>query len=280
MQQFVEAVTKGIVQYLPEQMKEKKIRVLTVPKSPNLLTGISFGESEREVDVQAIIYLDDYLQSLNDGLLSFEEVLKEIVSRILEYKVEETLRSQLAQLVDLEVLNDKVQIRIEPRKDIVDLDFYVHIEYLDFVILFTIPVLNFRCTLSNQHFVDVENIYKKAQKNSFRTTRILPLSAFGNRKIVDDDFEVYVVQSGDYGASAICNKEVLRELSNIENDDLYIIMPSTFEILCFSKKMIGNDVGFLKRFLRETKEIVAEEDWGTDSIYRYDRNLGDVVIVG
>ena len=57
-------------------------------------------------------------------------------------------------------------------------------------------------------------------------------------------------------------------------------MPSTFEILCFSKKMIGNDVGFLKRFLRETKEIVAEEDLGTDSIYRYDRNLGDVVIVG
>ena len=85
-----------------------------------------------------------------------------------------------------------------------------------------------------------------------------------------------------FGARVMCRKDVLRGIAGGFGRNLYILPSSVHELILLKDegKMDINHMKETVRWVNGSAEIMKEEDILSDSVYYYDRGLGEIRIVG
>ena len=259
-------------------------------------------------DVVPTIYIDDYYNDYTDNDKSYNDLLQEIISVITscedmqnEITVEgNKFKGVISKLKDLEY---NVLPRIVCTKTNTDmLKNLVHREFLDMSIYYVVQIKikdglgSIRITndmlKSLKQDVTEEQLYKWSianLKNDSNFAISLNKLAYclmfeldtKNYKGYEKDDVMIVIKNecGVCGANNILNNDILKEVADNINSDLYVLPSSIHEII-----VVPTIIGLLQDELRQmVKEVncekVGDEDRLTDTIYLYSRNTNKVTIV-
>ena len=259
-------------------------------------------------DVVPTIYIDDYYNDYADNNKSYNDLLQEIISVITscedmqnEITVEgNKFKSVISKLQDLEY---NVLPRIVCTKTNTDmLKNLVHREFLDMSIYYVVQIKikdglgSIRITndmlKSLKQDVTEEQLYKWSitnLKNDYNYAismdklmycLMFELDTKKYKGYEKDDVMIVISNDcGICGANNILNNDILKEVADNINSDLFVLPSSIHEII-----VVPTVIGLLQDELREmVKEIncekVSNEDRLTDTIYLYSRNTNKVTIV-
>lgn len=97
---------------------------------------------------------------------------------------------------------------------------------------------------------------------------------------LDEQTTMIVISYGKsfYGAAALMNKAALKQAAGMIGGDFYILPSSVHEILAVPANAADRD-SLLKMVRMVNRTEVAETDVLTDSIYRYDRERGQLEVI-
>ena len=100
---------------------------------------------------------------------------------------------------------------------------------------------------------------------------------------MSDAFGIYVLsnESGMYGAGTIFYPDVLKEIADNMETDLFIITSSVHEALIIPNPNCNVDVEELREMIKEVNETaVKDEEVLSDNLYMYDRDSDRLLAVG
>lgn len=181
----------------------------------------------------------------------------------------------------------------------------VYTEMLDLAVLFmivlkqereeaaTVPVtkeLMKKCGFSREELYDAagknlqeEYFSVRSMKEIFHDlSEELNEEIYADESILDKNLYVATNEHRVFGARVMCRKDVLGAFAEGTGRNLYII-PSSVHELILLKDEGGMDVDYMKETVRGVNgsaDIMKEEDILSDSVYYYDRDLGEIRIVG
>ena len=259
-------------------------------------------------DVVPTIYIDDYYNDYTDNDKSYNDLLQEIISVItscedMQNKITVEGNKYKCVISKLKDLEYNVLPRVVCTKTNTDmLKNLVHREFLDMSIYYVVQtkvndgVGSIRITndmlKSLKQDVTEEQLYKWSIANlkndynyAISMTKLMYCLMFEldtkNYKEYETD-DVMIVISNDCGicgANNILNNDILKEVADNINSDLFVLPSSIHEII-----VVPTVIGLLQDELRQmVKEVncekVGDEDRLTDTIYLYSRNTNKVTIV-
>lgn len=208
-------------------------------------------------------------------------------------------------LMDWEYIRPRVRIRLvgmERNREY--LKNKVYAEMLDLAVLFvvvlkqerdgeiSVPVtkeLMKRCGFSREELYGAAE--KNLQKEYFRVQSMKEIIHNLSKELGGEMCEIgipgkdiYVVTNEHrlFGARVMCRKDVLRGIAGGFGRNLYIL-PSSVHELILLKDEGEMDINHMKEIVRGvngSEDIMSEEDILSDSVYYYDRGLGEIRIVG
>lgn len=126
----------------------------------------------------------------------------------------------------------------------------------------------------------IEEGMKNLYKQKFKIDSLYKKIGIPEKEIKDDEKRIYVM-SNNYnqrGAVAIMRTDLLNAFAEGINSDLYIIPSSLHELILlpFDESV---DVSAIKEMIQEiNRNQVDEEDWLSESLYRFRRESGEVEI--
>ena len=95
---------------------------------------------------------------------------------------------------------------------------------------------------------------------------------------LSEDVMVMTMEHIIYGAVNLMRTEVIRELAEHMNDDLYLIPGSIHEIVVIRAGCTQrNDI--IKSLRKDSYELAQKDEFLSDSLYFYDRSNGNISIV-
>ena len=291
-----------------------EVRVHEVPKNNGLvLTGLTIVRENR--NAYPTIYLDNYYEDYQAGR-DMESIVREIKRTDEKYQVADDfdvtcftdfnkVKANLYyKIINLEVNRERLQNI--PHKPI-----------LDFAKVYYVALNDERygegtVLINNEHLelwgVTADEVGKIARINT--ETKIQPTIvelkeivkeklAYVYEELKKDgeipeylqvpaldnigDCPMYVAsnQQNYYGASVMMYTGFLKVISDIMKDDLIILPSSVHEIIFIKSEDAGyNFVGDLREMVENVnKEVVDREEFLSNNVYLYDRQMGKIKIV-
>ncbi|MDO4395555.1 MAG: DUF5688 family protein [Clostridia bacterium] len=273
--EFKERAFNEIMAYMPEEYENYKIQINRIPKL-NQTKETLYIYPEHGVAAIPSLYIDDMYNVYMRGA-SFEDTLRMTVREYVE-GMEMGKEMGLANEEMISESNVILQL-VNPNKNGEILDAAPHRKWLNLAIIYRFvlffpgrgcysTVIN--NAIAEEHGWSEEYLYQIAMKN---TPRIFP-QITGKFK---ESFHVLTNKQGMMGASVVLYDDVLSDIAESENDDLYLIPSSVHEMLAVPKYTVWGNT--LNDMLREgNREIIESKDILSDTVYFYDRRKREVSI--
>lgn len=270
----------------------------TVKNNGVILTGIEFKEND--TNIAPIFYMEGYYKAFQNGS-SMSELIHRLYEEYKNYRVTESIN--LHYLIDFENVKDRITyilVNHDMNKEM--LDEYPHTDFLDLAKMYVINISDLKegtATIKINHSLlclwdkRIEEIDLLATENTERLfpvqadrldmiVKAMMLQGLGEDNISEDmqswllsvdDSMLYVVtnQLMINGAGVMCYRNVIKNLADRLNSDLYILPSSLHEILVIStdgldKEYLRDMVYTINRSKNMTKELIL-----SDNVYLYSR---------
>ncbi|MBQ6995995.1 MAG: hypothetical protein IJN64_16165 [Lachnospiraceae bacterium] len=270
----------------------------TVKNNGVVLTGIEFKEND--INIAPIVYMEGYYKAFQNGS-SMSELIHKLYEEYKNYRVIESIN--LHYLIDFENVKDRITyilVNHDMNKEM--LDEYPHTDFLDLAKLYVINISDLKegtATIKINHSLlclwdkRIEEIDMIATENTERLfpvqadrldmiVKAMMLQGLGEDNISEDmqswllsadDSMLYVVTNHLMvnGAGVMCYRNVIKNLADRLNSDLYILPSSLHEILVIategqSKYELQDMVFTVNRSKDMTKELIL-----SDNVYLYSR---------
>lgn len=275
---FKEIVAEGIKDLLPPVYEAFNISFHRVPKINGTKEAMVLdlcGEDFRIMSPN--IYLDDFYDETGDTE-SLAVRMKEMAALILNCTGTQRLESDTA---ELEQYRDRiVRVLINREKNRELLEMVPYREFLDLAEVYRIAVKKedgsgyATAVITRDLFEELDmDENELAEFAAGNTPEILEIEKIRLSE------EMYVITSTDaiFGAYVLACPEILAEVAELMNDDLYILPTSVHEIMAVRAGV--NSAVMLKELLRDGNESLIEADeFLSENIYYYERSSGRVSI--
>ena len=291
--QFCEKVYQGVVEFYKDAVN---VKLQEVKKNNGVtLTGLLLAEKDNKV--APAVYLDSYFEDYRKGK-KIEDIVVEIV------QIYERVRKH--QQVDVQFFSDYQKAKericyklIHYQRNESLLAGVPHIRYLNLAVVFYYayenPLLgNGTILIQNSHKeswkVTTEELFRQAKEN---TERLFPADLIKMEEIVKellgvsldeeklwDEKELvpmFVLTNRQrmFGAISIFYPEVLKELAEKVDANLFILPSSVHEVILLPDA--GAKAECLQEMVKDVNSTqVAAEEILSDSVYYYDRTLGRI----
>ena len=277
----------------------------TVKNNGVVLTGIEFKDSD--INIAPIFYMEGYYKAFQNGS-SMSDLIHRLYEEYKNYRVTESIN--LHYLIDFENVKDKITyilVNHDMNKGI--LDEYPHTDFLDLAKLYVINISDLKegtATIKINHELlclwdkSIEEIDMLATENTERLfpvqsdrldmiVKAMMLHGLGEDNISEDmqswllsadDSMLYVVTNHLMvnGAGVMCYRNVIKNLADRLNSDLYILPCSLHQILVTTTKGISKyelqDMVFtVNRSKDLSRELIL-----SDNVYLYSREKNCIEI--
>lgn len=255
-----------------------------IKNNGKVLDGINIFYHE-ENNVVPIIYLNDFFARYEDGALSLEAVVNDIVNMRSFHADPEFDFDSVLRLKDWDNVSDKVfpiLVSTEANKDI--LDDYVHKDFLDLSILYVIRVITkgesnvgnikIKRDMFEYYGISEDQLYDQAVKNlskeGYQIRDVMNVIAdilesgdeLDSDYVKNKEFEtgrmyVFSNKCGLYGAAGILNPEFLDAVGR----SFYIIPSSVHETI-----WVPEDEDYDQSALDEMVQAVNESELSTEDV--------------
>ena len=228
--------------------------------------------------------------------LSVEEAVNEIVTAFKEFKKAGNIPFKSTE--DLHsIVSDKEEFLKRVRKCLVskdrneDIQRYPHKNFCDLMIMYRVFLGNGASFLVNQGNMELCGATEKeieiaAERNAEYIH--IPLiehlkeinPSYNEYDSTNDFMKILTNKERSYGASAMTDKKLLKEIGDSYGCD-YIIIPSSInEVMTFPTNYCNvDDLPYFKQMVRDVnRNTIADTDFLSDSIYIYRRNAGMIEI--
>ena len=274
---------KEFMEVIKERLKEKignNFTVKEITKNNDvILNGIVFTN-------RTVVYMEDLFNAYING-----KTINEIINMIVGmYRTNNNGKISYEYLTDFNNVKDKLSLKLinrEKNKKIMKLCPYK--EYLDFILIVNINVNVFNSVGT----VKVTNDILKAWNKSFEDIFEIALNStipviksmvelFGLSEEDVNDF-IYVITNKDsyFGSAAMLfnNNEPLIKIAEKFNSDLYVFPCSVHEVVVIPA--IDNNIDYLYSMVKNINNtVINDKDYLSDNVYKYDKELNRISIVG
>ena len=245
---------------------EERIGNVTVTEVVNTKVNVSKNgyQIDNGSDLNPVIYVPDYVEDIVDYVVDTYENLPDTA-------------------IDLNALQDRDYVLshtfphvINAKRNTDLLDTVVWKSFLDLAIVWRIDMGDGTCLLTKKH-ADLLNIGLDDLENIKREYDISCLSEkiFGHA-IPDDPMKLITTYGFNFGASAIADDDILREVSNRFGWKKFVILPSSIHELILLPDDMGMDVEYAKKMVHDINRTdLSPEDFLSDSVYMWN---GDKVV--
>ena len=301
-EEFKETIAEEIKAFLPEKYEDADIKIHTVQKNNEELTGITITAGDSNISPN--IYLDSYYESYLDG-----ESMEDIMQNIADVRVEHEIEKPFA--VDVITDYDKAKDKIMPKivgmdgnekyledKPFTRMEDLAVVYYVDMGKLgggvMSAPVTE---NLMETWGMSAEELHQTALSNmeaqnisSFKSMQevmmemMMPDMAeqFGGDKdaaceamsdvLPPDDGTMFVLTNQEKlnGATALLDAKIMGEISERFGENFFILPSSLHEVLIVPEKE-GMELSVLENMVQEVNATqVSPQDRLSDHVYKYD----------
>lgn len=292
--EFCDYVKDNILNQMPEEYQGAEVSVdETVKNNSVILHGLSIRRDDRNIAPR--LYLEYAYNSYKDDK-SLDEIMQIIADEYVRHDGididfdERTILDfdRVKGKITTQILNGKQNKTLAATRPCKKLDdllvFYrITIEQMDrgssCIPITNEMMRNWGVTTQDIHNLAVENTERMFPSELVDIESILFGVEENLFEVADEKPEgkllVLKNEANVYGASAIANPDVLQKISDVVQDDFYILPSSVNEVLILSKEsakemgMTPKDLGNMVRGVNQTE--VTKEDLLSDHIYSYDR---------
>ena len=298
MEELCNAMVKEVQNLLPE----KNVKRRKVTKNNGVVRegiAIPLDSPGNENSICAVIYIDEYKELAET---SIKAAAAELVERFESTSANGNLPPEVDMKNITALFHDKEECLRRVQRCLVsndrneDIDFYAHKEFLDLMITYRIPLgdrAGFR--VMQAHIDDIgvtlDELDKAAEKNMQNHMRSLSslLHSMNPRfpQLPPEDDLMWILSNkeGLYGASAMTDTELLKEVGDRYNDDFYILPSTIHEVLTVPASACkdGSSPEEMKHILKQmigdvNMTAICATDFLSDTLYRYNRKTGEVEI--
>ena len=283
-EEFKEYATRNIMQYLPPEYANGEVAVYEVTKLGGSYTGLSVRTKERKTAVT--VNLDQYYKEYQKFNMT-GHIMRDMAQTIMTH----SMKNDLEWITDYEQVRDKLFVRLsnsESNKAV--LANAPHVMKEDLVMTCHVLVSkddSVASTIVNDSLfkaygITEEQLFADATENSQRLfpIKVQPLESFiydmaageGYEHPINDKNHMLVVTNdmGINGASAMFYPKAMEKISDMIDDDYYIIPSSIHECLVIPE---SDHISYkhLESILHEVNAgMVAESEQLSSHVYHYD----------
>ncbi|WP_324824872.1 DUF5688 family protein [Sinanaerobacter sp. ZZT-01] len=300
-QQFLDAVCNQAKDYFPKEYQDAKVELNHMVKTNDQeMDGITIRREQDSLVPQ--IYLNGYFELYENGV-SLNEILTDIAAQYFHRAVR-SFENLPEDLSDYEQIKDRIVVQIINRdmnQMLLKEAFSKSIDHTDLAAVLKIPVheddhssATIRVTkeLMERWKLDSEVVYQDALKNTVKaypaqiTTlqsvigeMMFPPSMFSNEvnwempEVCEmKSYEPYVLTtpSKQYGAATLLYPEVLQQISDNAQSNLFILPSSVHELLLMRDTGEVNAAELQAMVMGVNQEAVPPEEQLSDEVYYYD----------
>ncbi|MBR4174505.1 MAG: hypothetical protein IKR56_04120 [Lachnospiraceae bacterium] len=268
-----------------------KVEIKSIVKNNGVrLDGLSITENGS--NIAPAIYLNRFYDDYKEGR-SLDDIIRTVVEMYEQNRAEKCFDVGL--FCDFERIKDNLAIRLinyERNKDM--LSHTPHRKFVDLAVVY-MAVLNHTSygnasILVNEEVrklwkVGEDELHAAALAGAMATQRPVIrrlteyLSSFMGGEYVENEMMVLTNESGLYGASVMVYKDLLKEVSEGLESNLFIIPSSIHEIIVLPAKSLYG-AGWLKDMVHSVNEtVLAASDVLSDSLYIYKADDDSVTMV-
>ena len=293
--EFCHYVKGHILEYLPDEYAKADIWVDTTLKSNSvLLHGLTIRKEDSNISPK--VYLDSFHKNYMDGI-SLGETMRNIANEYEKFSLDgqefdvDSIKDfdKVKELITTRVVNAKQNKMLAAERPSTKVD--------DLLVFYQVSILNFaqgsaNVPVTNELMkiwgVSTDDIHNLAVEN---TERLFPPvltdmgSVFAGEKVnylSDATYEptdtLLVLSNAEIsdGASVLANQGILERVSEVIQDDFYILPSSRHEVIIMPKETANNMQMTPKELGAMVREInaaeVDKEDRLSDHIYSFDRD--------
>ena len=294
-EEFLNKLTKGIEENLPENMKNAKVEINTVTKNNGTKLTSVLIRIEGE-NMTPTIYVSEYYKDYINEKMDLEDIIREVINLRIKHRKEN---------IELDWVNDfdKVKDKIIPtfagleeyNKDIMETSPYVKI--LDMIMIFRI-LLNIdsngsmgtiviKDELQSKWGVTTEMLFQAALKNvkEKKWFKVESMAEVFNRMTggspieaeVFNDNPMYVISNKEmtYGATAIIDEEFMWDVYDKIGEDFIIIPSSVHELIGIPMHCADTNPDYLKEMIESVNRTsVEKKDWLSNHPYKFTKENG------
>ena len=270
-----------------------EIKIKPVLKNNNKkLTAFVF--KERVQKVTPTIYLNEFYVEYVEQRKELDEIAEQIISLYKKYRVLDSVNVDFIR--SWEKVKDKIVYRLinkEQNKQL--LKQVPHEEVFDLAKVFYVS-FDSECSMLIHHGickewnVTKEDLVKVAEEN---TQRLFPVQIMMPEEVIRKIFHIektepvfssigmYFITNkcGMYGAGAILYPEVLSDLADKLNSDLYIFPSSVHEMGVILANEDHNPNMLIEIVREVNKSVVDKEEYLGENIYLYKKDTGEVSMI-
>lgn len=288
---FEQNVIDTLEKWLPGDTKFQ-IRKIMKPND-RVLDGLII--SDEHTEVAPTIYLDPYYDAFTAGGATFDEIIENIFRLYKDNRTETSFDQE--SFLKWDKAKDKITYRLLNRKAnekfLEDVPF---VSFLDLAVVFSYlitiddagqgSIVIHKCHAESWG-VDADELYEAAKKNTAKLLPVeyKPMSEMladlmpGSDDMLPEDIPDMLVLSNKtktYGAAAILYKDVLHDIAEKMNCDLWMLPSSVHEVLLLPKEGDANILTDLSAMVREVNATqVPDGEILSDHAYLYDRKTGE-----
>lgn len=303
-EEFKKTVKKELKNYLPEELKKMHCEVKSIDKINRTVDAIAFTPiDKKEANVSPVIYINDmydYYNNCNDldlVLQEFAQLLEEGMSKADCYsiKLKNFKNNVVFQFINTE--QNKELLSKVPHREILDLSiiyrWVVDINENDIQSAIVKNSLIESFNLNEQQLFNLavdntKRLFTPSVKNLNEVMRDILIKQNAPSEVIDEltnlpitiEQTVWVISNdrGVNGAINIMYEDVLHDLSNKLNSNLYIMPSSVHECIVVSAN--GYKPEHLISMVPEVNATkVLPEEILSDRVYYYDRKTKKITFV-
>lgn len=284
-----EEFTNTIIEHVSNRLDDVTVKCQPVRKNNGVeLHGLLFLDKG---NISPTIYIDTFYSQYETGR-PLADIMDDIIIMYQDNKSNEVV--DISFFTDFEKVKTKIicslvnyELNEELLKDI------PHYRFLDLVIIFKVYIDSFvdgiaTILIRNKH-LDIWNVSKETLKNLAipNTPRILPYELSNMGTILNEllesegeDFNelnleipMYVLSNKVhmYGAVSLLYEDILKELSNKLNSDLYILPSSIHELILIPVSSRMDEEEFSQMVKEVNATQLSKDEILSDHVYYYNR---------
>ena len=300
-QEFLDEVSKQVKGYFPKEYQDARVELTHMVKTNDQeLDGLLIRREQDTIVPQ--IYLNRYFELYENGV-SLNEILMDITAGYFHSAVQ-SFENLPENVSDYEQIKDRIVVQLINRdmnQTLLNEVFSKSIDHTDLAVIFKIPIhedergsATIRVTkeLAEQWGRDSESVYQDALNNTVREhpaqlTTLQSLigemmfhpSMFHNEvnweapEVCEmKSYEPYVLTnpSKQHGAAALLYPELLQQLSDNTQSNLFILPSSIHEMLLMRDNGEVNAAELQAMVMGVNQEAVSPEDLLSNEVYYYD----------
>ncbi len=289
-EEFANVVVEKIREYLPETFAEASVELKTVIKNNDLkLRGITIRSEES--NICPTIYLEQYFRAYEAG-----EEMDKILADIADVRVKNDVKDSfdVDRITDFARVKDMIVPRLVNREQnsealagrpysvITDLAVTYHILLSLNKRSASTPVTN---DLLKVWGVEIEELHETAVHNMVRLipstfrgmSAVMNALSGGKTNVLDPEDEMLFVLSNEegwYGASAVLDDRIMKNVFEQVGKDFFVLPSSVHELLVVPRNL-EMDAEQLKEMVISINESeVAPEERLSDNVYYYSFDKG------